>query len=136
MLLTNAAISRRSTVFFLMIVIFIVGLFSYVTLPRESNPDITIPIILVQTTYEGAASEDVENLITIPLERKLKSLKDVKEISSVSAEGASMVTVEYMPDVDIDDAMQKVRDKVDIARAEIPQDAEEPVVIEMNAGDV
>ncbi len=133
MLLTNAAISRRSTVFFLMFVIFIVGLFSYVTLPRESNPDITIPIILVQTNYEGAASEDVENLITIPLERKLKSLKDVKEIRSVSAEGASMVTVEYMPDVDIDDAMQKVRDKVDQAKGELPGDLEDdPVIFEIN----
>ncbi len=133
MLLTNAAIARRSTVFFLMFVIFLVGLFSYVTLPRESNPDITIPIILVQTTYEGAASEDVENLITIPLERKLKSLKDIKEISSVSAEGASMVTVEYMPDVDIDDAMQKVRDKVDQAKGELPGDLEDdPVIIEIN----
>jgi len=133
MLLTNAAISRRSTVFFLMLVIFLVGLFSYVTLPRESNPDITIPMILVQTTYEGAASEDVENLITIPLERKLKSLKDIKEISSVSAEGASMVTVEYMPDVDIDDAMQKVRDKVDQAKGELPGDLEDdPVIFEIN----
>ncbi|MDF1535571.1 MAG: efflux RND transporter permease subunit [bacterium] len=133
MLLTNAAISRRSMVFFLMIVFFIVGLFSYVTLPRESNPDITIPIILVQTTYEGAASEDVENLITIPLERKLKSLKDIKEISSVSAEGVSMVMVEYMPDVDIDDAMQKVRDKVDQAKGELPDDLEnDPAIIEIN----
>jgi len=133
MLLTDAAISRRSTVYFLMIVIFIVGLYSYVTLPRESNPDITIPIILVQTTYEGAASEDVENLITIPLERKLKSLKDVKEIRSVSAEGASMVTVEYMPDVIIDDAMQKVRDKVDQAKGELPDDLEnDPAIIEIN----
>ncbi len=133
MLLTNAAISRRSTVFFLMIVIIIVGLYSYATLPRESNPDITIPIILVQTTYEGAASEDVENLITIPLERKLKSLKDVKEIRSVSAEGASMVTVEYMPDVDIDDAMQKVRDKVDQAKGDLPDDLEnDPAIFEIN----
>jgi multidrug efflux pump subunit AcrB len=133
MLLTNAAISRRSTVFFLMLVIFLVGLFSYVTLPRESNPDITIPMILVQTTYEGAASEDVENLITIPLERKLKSLKNIKEISSVSAEGASMVTVEYMPDVDIDDALQKVRDKVDQAKGELPGDLEDdPVIFEIN----
>ncbi|MDF1526014.1 MAG: efflux RND transporter permease subunit [bacterium] len=133
MLLTNAAVSRRSTVFFLMIVVSIVGLYSYVTLPRESNPDITIPIILVQTTYEGAASEDVENLITIPLERKLKSLKDVKEIRSVSAEGASMVTVEYMPDVIIDDALQKVRDKVDQAKRDLPDDLEnDPAIIEIN----
>jgi len=133
MLLTNAAISRRSTVFFLMIVIFVVGLFSYVTLPRESNPDITIPIILVQTTYEGAASEDVENLITMPLERKLKGVKDMKEMRSVSAEGASMIEVEFVPEVDISEAHQRVRDKVDEAMGELPGDLEnDPAVIEIN----
>jgi CzcA family heavy metal efflux pump len=133
MLLTDAAISRRSTVFALMIIIFIMGLFSYSTLPRESNPDITIPIILVQTTYEGAASEDVENLITLPLERKLRGVKDVKEVRSISAEGASMIEVEFIPDVDTSEAHQRVRDKVDEARGELPGDLEnDPSVIEIN----
>ena len=133
MLITNAAISRRSLVFFLMIVIFIVGLFSYVTLPRESNPDITIPLIMVQTTYEGAASEDVENLITMPLERKLRGVKDLKEVRSVSAEGASMIEVEFLPDVDISEAHQRVRDKVDEAKGDLPGDLEnDPAVIEIN----
>ncbi|UCG38104.1 MAG: efflux RND transporter permease subunit [bacterium] len=133
MLITNVAISRRSTVFTLMIIILIAGLFSYAILPRESNPDITIPQILVQTTYEGAASEDVENLITLPLERKLRGVKDVKEVRSVSAEGASMVTVEFMSDVVIDDALQRVRDKVDQARGDLPDDLEnDPFVMEIN----
>ena len=116
-----------------MIIIFIAGLFSYVTLPRESEPDITIPIIMVQTTYEGAASEDVENLITLPLERKLKSVKDVKEVRSISAEGASMVEVEFEADVIIDDALQRVRDKVDEAKGDLPADLEnDPLVLEIN----
>jgi CzcA family heavy metal efflux pump len=133
MLLTNAAISRKSTVFAFMIIIFIAGLFSYVTLPRESEPDITIPIIMVWTGYEGAASEDVENLITLPLERKLKSVKNVKEMRSVSAEGASMVEVEFDADVVIDDALQRVRDKVDEAMGDLPTDLEnDPLVFEIN----
>ncbi len=133
MLITDAAIMRRSTVFALMLIIFIAGLFSYITLPRESNPDITIPIIMVQTTYEGAASEDIENLITLPLERKLRAVKDTKEIRSVSAEGASMIEVEFIPDVDIDEALQRVRDKVDQAEGELPADLEnDPAVIEIN----
>ncbi|MFV1957177.1 MAG: efflux RND transporter permease subunit, partial [bacterium] len=133
MLITDAAIMRRSTVFALMLIIFIAGLFSYITLPRESNPDITIPIIMVQTTYEGAASEDVENLITLPLERKLRAVKDTKEIRSVSAEGASMIEVEFIPDVDIDEALQRVRDKVDQAQGDLPADLEnDPSVIEIN----
>ncbi|UCF30611.1 MAG: efflux RND transporter permease subunit [bacterium] len=133
MLITNAAISRRGTVFTLMVIIFIVGLFSYVTLPRESNPDITIPVIMVQTSYEGAASEDVENLITIPLERKLRGVKDVKEVRSVSAEGASMIEIEFVAETLIDDALQRIRDKVDQVKGELPDDLEnDPSVIEIN----
>jgi CzcA family heavy metal efflux pump len=133
MLITDAAVSRRSTVFALMIIIFIAGLFSYITLPRESNPDITIPVIMVQTSYEGAASEDVENLITLPLERKLRAVKDVKEIRSVSAEGSSMIEVEFNPDVEINEARQRVRDKVDEASGDLPGDLEnDPNVIEIN----
>lgn len=116
MLISNAAIRQRSTVFALMLIILMVGTYSYITLPRESNPDITIPIVLVQTTYEGVASSDIESLITNPIERKLRGLKNVEEISSVSAEGSSMISVEFVPDVNIDDAMQWVRDKVDQAK--------------------
>ena len=133
MLITDASIARRTTVFVLMLIILVVGLFSYVTLPRESKPDITIPYILVQTTYKGAASEDVENLITIPLERKLRGIKDVEKVRSVSAEGASMITVEFVPDVIIDDALQRVRDKVDQVKGELPDDLEsDPTVLEIN----
>jgi CzcA family heavy metal efflux pump len=88
---------------------------------------------MVMTNYEGAASEDVENLITLPLERKLKSVKDVKEVRSVSAEGASMVEVEFDSDVIINDALQRVRDKVDEAKGDLPADLEnDPLVLEIN----
>ncbi len=133
MLITDASIARRTTVFVLMLIILVVGLFSYVTLPRESRPDITIPYILVQTTYKGAAAEDVENLITIPLERKLRGIKDVEKVRSVSAEGASMITVEFVPNVVIDDALQRVRDKVDQVKGDLPDDLEsDPLVLEIN----
>ncbi len=133
MLISNAAIRQRSTVFALMLIIVIVGTYSYVTLPRESNPDITIPIVLVQTTYEGVASSDIESLITNPIERKLRGLKDVEEIRSVSAEGSSMITIEFVPDVDIDDATQWVRDKVDQAKGDLPNDLEnDPSILEIN----
>ncbi|PLX88545.1 MAG: AcrB/AcrD/AcrF family protein [Desulfuromonas sp.] len=133
MLISNAAIDRRSTVFALMLIIFVVGVYSYIVLPRESAPDITIPYVLVVTPYEGVASEDIENLITRPLERKLKGLKDVEEMRSVSAEGSSMITVEFMPDVDIDTALQWVREKVDQAKGDLPTDLEDdPSVMEIN----
>ena len=133
MLASNAAITNRSTVFALMLIIVVAGLYSYLTLPRESNPDITIPNVLVVTSYEGVAPEDVESLVTIPIERELKGLKDVEEVRSVSAEGASMITIEFTPDVDIDDAIQKVRDKVDQAKGDLPSDLEnDPLIQEIN----
>lgn len=133
MLITNAAIQRRGTVYVLMFIAVVVGIYSYLTLPRESNPDITIPYVLVVTNYEGVASEDIESLITLPIERKLRGLKYVEEIRSVSAEGSSMITIEFHPEVDIDDALQWVRDKVDQAKGDLPNDLEDdPSILEIN----
>ncbi len=133
MLISNAAIDRRSTVFALMLIILIVGIYSYIVLPRESTPDITVPYVLVVTTYEGVTPDDIESLITYPIERKLKGLKDVEKISSVSAEGSSMITIEFVPDVNIDNALQWVRDKVDQAKGDLPNDLEnDPAVLEIN----
>ncbi|MDT8420797.1 MAG: efflux RND transporter permease subunit [Desulfuromonadales bacterium] len=133
MLLSNAAIDRRSTVFAVMLIILIAGIYSYLVLPRESTPDITIPVVLVVTPYEGVTSGDIESLITHPLERKLKGLKDVEKMSSVSAEGSSMITIEFIPDVDIENALQWVRDKVDQAKGDLPKDLEnDPSILEIN----
>ncbi len=133
MLISNAAIRQRSTVFALMLIIMIVGVYSYITLPRESTPDITIPYVLVVTPYEGVSSSDIESLITNPIERKLRGLKHVEQVRSVSAEGSSMITVEFLPDVEIDDAIQWVRDKVDQAKGDLPGDLEnDPQILEVN----
>jgi multidrug efflux pump len=106
-------------------------------LPRESFPDITIPYVFVTTTYEGVAPEDMEELITIPIERKLKGIDDVEEIRSTSAEGLSTVAIKFLPKVDIDDALQKVRDKVDQAKNDLPAELEDdPVIKEVNFSDM
>ncbi|MBW6509751.1 MAG: efflux RND transporter permease subunit [Desulfuromonadales bacterium] len=133
MLITDAAVERRSTVFSLMLIIIIAGMYSYLILPRESTPDVTVPYVLVVTPYEGVAPVDIESLITHPIERKLKGLKDVEKIRSVSAEGSSMIIIEFIPDVDIDLAMQWVRDKVDQAKGDLPRNLEnDPIVQEIN----
>ncbi|MCL5271286.1 MAG: efflux RND transporter permease subunit, partial [bacterium] len=137
MQITNYCIRHRTTIMILIVLITVAGLMSYVTLPRESAPDIKIPLILVMTTYEGASPSDVESLITRPLERKLKSLADVKEMQSNSAEGISMIDLEFEPDYDIDSALQKVRDKVDQAKSDLPEDLEnDPTVGELSASDL
>ena len=133
MLISDASIDRRSTVFAVMLIILITGIYSYLVLPRESTPDITIPVVLVVTPYEGVSSSDIESLITRPIERKLKGLKDVEKMRSVSAEGSSMITIEFIPDVDIDNALQWVRDKVDQAKGDLPKDLEnDPSILEIN----
>ena len=109
----------------------------YLVLPRESSPDITIPYVFVTTTYEGVAPEDMEKLITLPLERKLKGLSDVEEIRSTSAEGSSSIAIKFLPNMDIDDALQKVRDKVDQAKQDLPTALpDDPVISELNFSDI
>ncbi|WP_320172821.1 efflux RND transporter permease subunit [Maridesulfovibrio sp.] len=133
MIINKAALNRQSTVMVLLVFIIIAGISSYASLPRESDPDITIPYIFVQTNFEGVAPEDMETLITMPIERKLKGLSGTKEISSISDDGVSIIKVEFNPDVDIDDALQKVRDKVDQAKPDLPSDLpDEPVINEVN----
>ncbi len=132
MKLSNLAIDNRVAVYILMAIIFILGASSYLSLPRESSPDVSIPIIIVSTPYIGAAPSDVEGLVTQPLERNLKSLKDVKEITSASKEGLSTVRVEFNVGIDIDDALRRVRDEVNSTIPELPGDILDPVVTEIN----
>jgi multidrug efflux pump len=137
MIINQLAIKRQATVLALLVLIVIAGLYCYITLPRESFPDITIPYVFVTTTYEGVAPQDMEKLITIPIERKLRGIPDVEEIRSTSAEGISTVAVKFLPTVDIDDAVQKVRDKVDQAKSDLPSDVpDDPVIQEVNFSDL
>ncbi len=135
MILSNTAIRNRTTVGVLIAIIIVLGTFSYVSLPRESAPDIPIPVIVISTPYEGVAPEDIESSITLKIEKELAGLKGVKEIRSASVEGSSIITIEFLPDVSTDDAMQHVRDKVDRAKADLPDDAEEPVLTEISIAD-
>ncbi len=137
MIINKAALYRQSTVLVLLLLIVLAGAYSYAVLPRESSPDITIPYIFVTTDYEGVAPEDMETLVTIPLERKLKGISDTEEIRSVSDDGVSFIAIKFLPSVDIDDALQKVRDKVDQAKSDLPQDIpDDPVVSEANFSDI
>ncbi len=137
MFVNQAALKRQVTVLALLVLIVIAGLYAYATLPRESFPDITIPYVFVTTAYEGVAPQDMEELVTIPVERKLKGISDVEEIRSTSAEGISTVAVKFLPEVDLDDALQKVRDKVDQAKPDLPDDMpDDPVIQEVNFSDL
>jgi multidrug efflux pump len=137
MIVNQLALKRQVPVLALLFFIVVAGLYCYLTLPRESFPDITIPYVFVTTKYEGVSPEDMEKLITIPIERKLKGVSDVEEIRSTSAEGISTVAVKFLPSIEIDNALQKVRDKVDQAKQDLPADLpDDPVIQEINFSDI
>ncbi len=136
MIINQLALKRHVTVFVLIVIIVLGGFSAYFSLPRESDPDINIPYIFVTTTYEGVAPVDMEKLVTIPIERKLKGLDGLEEITSTSGDGLSSIVLEFAPSVDIDDALQKVRDKVDQAKGDLPGDLDDdPQITEMNFSD-
>ncbi|GIW22038.1 MAG: acriflavin resistance protein [Candidatus Sericytochromatia bacterium] len=135
MKLTNLAIRNPTTIIVLVLLIIILGYKTYKDLPREAAPDIKVPTLIVTTPYFGVSPSDIETLITIPLEKKIKEIKDIKELRSTSAESASMIIIEFNAGVDIDSALQKVRDKVDLAKPDLPKDAEEPIITEINFAD-
>ncbi|MFQ5530680.1 MAG: efflux RND transporter permease subunit, partial [Gemmatimonadota bacterium] len=115
-----------------MLIIILTGFVSYISIPKESTPEITVPNIIVNTVYTGVAPGDVENLVTRPLEEELNRIADVKTITSTSIEGYSSINVEFNADVVIEEAMQQVREKVDLAKPELPDAVEEPQIFEIN----
>jgi multidrug efflux pump len=132
MFISNTALRNRTSVLVLTVLITIVGIVSFALLPRESFPQIKVPNVMVITPYPGVSPEDVESLVTTPIEKKLKEIADVKKISSSSSEGLSFINVEFEPEVELDAAIQKVRDKVDLAKPDIPSDAEDSQIEEIN----
>ncbi|MGC9327623.1 MAG: efflux RND transporter permease subunit [Candidatus Hinthialibacter sp.] len=133
MTLSEFSVHHKTTVAVLIVIIILTGAYAYITLPRESFPDITIPYITVTTWYEGVAPSDIENLITNEIEKKLITITEIEEIRSYSSEGLSSIVVEFTTGIDTDSALQKVRDKVDEAKSELPADLEDdPIVDEIN----
>lgn len=130
--LSSFSIDNRISVLVLALLIAIMGIQAYLSIPKESSPDITVPNIMVITTYPGVSPEDMESLVTRKLEDELSNISDIKEMSSTSSEGYSNINMEFNSDVNIDDAMQKVREKVDLAKSELPSEAEDPIIQEIN----
>ena len=132
MIITHYAIKFRTAVFVFIAVLVIAGSIAYRQLPREGTPDITIPYVFVTSIYEGTSPEDMEKLVTIPLEKQFNDLENVKNVTSTSSEGVSSVVIEYFSGQDIDTALQKVRDKVGLARPDLPNDLDEPMIQAIN----
>ncbi len=120
--LSSWAINNKNTVYLITVVTILFGFYSYVSLPKELFPEINIPTVMVQTVYPGNPPVDIENLITRPLEKEIESVKGIKDMTSVSSQDASSIFVEFRTDVDIKVALQDVKDAVDKAKSELPDD--------------
>src|SRR6266700_881914 len=110
----------------------IAGLVAYVTIPKEAEPDVKIPIIYVQLSQRGISPEDSERLLLRPVETQLKSVGNVKEMRSTAFEGGGFVLLEFEAGFDSKAALADVRAKVDIAKHDLPRDVDEPQVLEVN----
>lgn len=112
-----------------------VGIYSFMSLPRESNPEVKIPYAAVITTYPGASPSDIEELVTKKLETGLAGLKNVKKITSNSSNSISSITVEFDAKADLDDSIRKLRDQVNSTKSKLPADSNEPIVKEISMDD-
>jgi len=127
------SIDNKTAIYVITAIITLAGIFSYIKLPKEKFPDVVIPTIYVTTIYPGAAPSDIENLVSKPLEKQIKSISGVKKLTSNSVQDFSMVMVEFNTDVDVAEAKRKVKDAVDKARSELPSDLpKEPSVMEVD----
>lgn len=127
----DAALSRTRTMLTLLILILIAGVIMYRIVPKESNPDITIPVIFTSVTHEGISPDDSERLLVRPLEKELRSIEGIKEMESTAAEGYASVVLEFNVGTDLEEALTDVREAVDIAKAKLPSDSDEPTVQEI-----
>lgn len=128
----DAAINRSRTVISALLLILVAGAYAYIDIAKESDPDINIPIIYVSMTHEGISPEDGERLLIRPMELELRSIEGVKEMAASASEGHASVTLEFDAGFDVDKALQDVREKVDIAKNELPQETDDPTVNEIN----
>ena len=129
---SHIAIRNPVFVFIMVLVISIAGFQAYKSIPREAAPDIQIPLLIVSIPFPGSSPEDVESLISNKVEQELKTIKNLKEISSTSSEGVSVLTLEFTSDFDISEARTKVREKMDQIKPDLPADAEDYQVTEIN----
>ncbi|GAA5647063.1 efflux RND transporter permease subunit [Vibrio proteolyticus] len=129
--LIDAALSRTRTMLTLLVFILVAGVITYLTIPKESSPDITIPIIYVSVTHQGISPTDAERLLVRPIEQELRSIEGVKEMTATAAEGHASVMLEFNVGVDLTKAMADVREAVDLAKPKLPADSDEPTVNEV-----
>lgn len=134
---TSWAIDNKTSIYVLVIILIIFGLVSYNRIAKEQFPEIVIPTIIVNTIYPGTSPLDMENLITRPLEKNIKSINGIKEVRSNSIQDMSSIIIEFQTDVDKAEAKQKVKDAVDKTKNDLPTDLDQdPSVMEIDMSEI
>ncbi|QIP11446.1 efflux RND transporter permease subunit [Spirosoma aureum] len=118
---TNWCVENRTAIYIFTFLITLGGLFVYNNLPKEQFPDIKVPQVYINTVYVGTAPADIENTINKQIEKQLKSISGVKRIKSNALQDVSVILVEFNPDVQTAEALQRVRDAIDKAKPDLPQ---------------
>jgi multidrug efflux pump len=131
MQLIDAAMARSRTVILGLIVILVAGMYAYMTIPKEAEPDIEIPLIYVQIKHDGISPEDAERLLVRPMEQEIRTVEGIKEMIAEAYEGGASVQVEFEAGVDTDKALQDIRERVNNAAAKLPNETEDPTITEV-----
>lgn len=135
--LSTLAVDNGTSVFILTFMILIFGIQAYQQMPKEQFPEVELPTVYINTPYFGNSAADIENLITRPIEKELQSITGIKDIQSTSIQDYSVITAEFVADMDLDEAVRKTKDAVDKAKGELPTDLDqEPTVLDINLSDI
>ena len=129
--LIDLCVSRSRAILVALFVLLVAGAVAYQGIPKEAQPDVDFPYISVAVVLEGVSAEDAERLLVRPLEQQLRNIEGIKEMVASATEGRASVTLEFEPEIKINQALTNVREKVDQAKAEMPVDAREPTVNEI-----
>ena len=132
MKLVELAIRNARLTISVMLFLMLSGTLAYISIPKEAEPDIQIPIIYVSLGYDGISPEDSERLLLRPMETALKSIQGIKQMTATAYQGGGNVLLEFQAGADLDKALTDVRNKVADARGELPDGADEPSVNEVN----
>ena len=124
----EGSLSRKRAILMMLAFLLIAGLSAYINIPKESEPDVPIPVIYVSVSHEGISPEDAERQLLRPLEQQLRSLEGIKEMKSTASSGHASVVLEFYLDIDISNALIDVREQVNQAKSKLPQDSDEPIV--------
>ena len=125
-------LDRPRTVLTLMVVLVVAGIFTYLAIPKEANPDIDVPVYYVSISQTGVSPEDAERLLVRPMETQLRGLEGLKELTAIASEGHAGIVLEFQIGTDKDIVLADIRDKVDQGQADLPAEAEEPSIFETN----